>query len=83
MNMHIISESVAMLLTKNDHHHYHHHRHRGNLIRRQLTMLTGANNVNKKLSCRRETETARSFMSLNILLSHSRSLKIIRNDTVE
>jgi len=28
-------------------------------------------------------ETARRFVSLNILLSHSRSLKIIRNDTVE
>ena len=36
---------------------------------------------NKKLSCRRET--ARRFVSLNILLSHSRSLKIIQNDTVE
>jgi len=37
----------------------------------------------KKLSCRRET--ARSFVSLNILLTHSRSLKVIRNanDTVE
>jgi len=32
--------------------------------------------IDKKLSCRRET--ARRFMSLNILLS----LKIIRNDTV-
>ena len=28
------------------------------------------------------TETARRFVSLNILLSHSRSLKVIRNDTV-
>jgi len=27
------------------HHHCHRHRHHGNLIRRQLTMLTGANNV--------------------------------------
>ena len=36
---------------------------------------------NKKLSCRRET--ARYFVSLNILLSDSRSLKVIRNDTVE
>jgi len=34
--------------------------------------------VNKKISCRRET--ARRFVSLNILLSHSRSLKVIRND---
>jgi len=32
---------------------------------------------NKKLSCRRET--TRCFVSLNILPSHSRSLKIIRN----
>ena len=36
---------------------------------------------NKKLSCRRET--ARRLMSLNILLSHSWSLKVIGNDTVE
>jgi len=34
---------------------------------------------NKQLSCRRET--ARRFVSLKILLSHSRSLKVIRNDT--
>ena len=38
-------------------------------------------NVNKKLSCRRGT--ARRFLSLIILLSHSRSLTVIRNDTVE
>ena len=37
--------------------------------------------TNKKLSCRRET--ARRFVSLNISLSHSRSLKIIQNDTVD
>ena len=37
--------------------------------------------VNKKLSCRRQT--ARYFGSLNILPSHSRSLKVIRNDTLE
>jgi len=37
--------------------------------------------TNKKLSCRRET--ARRFVSLNILLSQSGSLKVIRNDTVE
>ena len=37
--------------------------------------------TNTKLSCCRET--ARRFVSLNILLSHSRSLKVIRNDTVE
>jgi len=36
--------------------------------------------TNKKLSCRRET--ARRFVLLNTLLSHSRSLKVIRNDTV-
>ena len=36
---------------------------------------------NKKLSCRRQT--ARRFVSVNILLSHSRSLKVIRNDIVE
>jgi len=36
---------------------------------------------NKKLSCRRQT--SRGFVSLNILLSHSRSLKVVRNDTVD
>jgi len=35
----------------------------------------------KKLSCRREI--ARCFVSLNILLSHSRSLEVIGNDTLE
>jgi len=35
----------------------------------------------KKLSCRRET--ARCLMSLNISLSHSLSLEVIRNDTLE
>jgi len=40
-------------------------------------ILTG---MNKKLSYR--TETAR-FMSLNISLSNSRSLTVIRNDTLE
>jgi len=34
-----------------------------------------------KLSCRRET--AQRFVSLNILLSDSRLLEVIRNDTVE
>jgi len=38
-------------------------------------------NQNKKLSCRREA--ARCFMSLNILLSHPRALKVVRNDTLE
>jgi len=36
--------------------------------------------LNKKLSCRRKT--ARHFVLFNILLSHSRSLTVIRNDTV-
>jgi len=37
---------------------------------------------NKKLSCRRET--ARRFVSLNVLPSHPRPLiKVSRNDTVE
>ena len=35
--------------------------------------------INKKLSCRREA--ARFFMSLQLLLSHSMSFKIIRNYT--
>jgi len=35
---------------------------------------------NKQLSCRRET--SRFFLSLNISLSHSRSLKVIRNGTI-
>ena len=35
----------------------------------------------KKLSCHRET--ARRFVSLNISLNHSRSLTIIRTDTLE
>jgi len=37
--------------------------------------------VDKKLGCRRET--ARRFVSLNISLSHSTSLKVIRNDTLD
>ena len=36
---------------------------------------------NKKLTCRRGI--ARCFLSLNISLSHSRSLKVIGNDTLE
>ena len=36
--------------------------------------------INKKLSCRRET--AQWFVSLNISLTHSRSLKVIRNGTI-
>jgi len=36
---------------------------------------------NKKLSYRRET--ARYFVSLNISLSDSKSLKVIRNDTLK
>jgi len=35
-------------------------------------------------SCRTSfAETARRFVSLNILLSHSRSLKVIRNEIAE
>jgi len=37
--------------------------------------------TNKKLSCRRQT--ARWFVSLNILLTHSRSLKVILNDILQ
>jgi len=37
--------------------------------------------ANKKLGYRRET--ARRFLSWNIFLSHSTTLKVIRNDTVE
>ena len=37
--------------------------------------------AHNKLSCHRET--ARRFVSLNISLNHPRSLKVIRNDTVE
>jgi len=37
--------------------------------------------LNKKLSCCRKT--VRRFVSLNILLSHSGSLKVIRSDTVQ
>jgi len=44
-------------------------------------LIKTANISNKQLSCCRETE--RRFFSLNILLSHSRSLKVIRNDNVE
>jgi len=38
-------------------------------------------NCNKTLSCC--SETARCFVSLSISLSHSRSLEVIRNDTLE
>ena len=37
---------------------------------------------NKKLSCRRESVSP-CFMSLDVSLSHSRSPKVIRNDTFE
>ena len=46
--------------------------------RQNIEMTFGIEN--KKLSCRRETE--RRFITLNILLRHSRLLKIIRNDSV-
>jgi len=45
------------------------------------TMNTFKLKFNKKLSCR--SETAQCFVSPNMLLSHSRSLKVIRNDTRE
>ena len=45
-----------------------------------LTQLCWCFLYHKKLSCRRET--ARRFVSLNILLCHLRSLKVIRSDTV-
>jgi len=38
---------------------------------------------NKKLSCRRETARASSLVPLNISLSHSRSFKVVWNDTIE
>ena len=44
-------------------------------------ILTTTSMRNKKLSRRRET--ARRFVSLNIFVRHSSSLKVIRNDTVE
>jgi len=52
--------------------------HRG--TRKWKFVRKKANFNTKKLSCRKET--ARRFVSLNILLSHSKSLKIIGNDTV-
>ena len=44
-----------------------------------LEIITSQND--KKLSCRRET--ARCFMSLNISLSHSKSLKVTENGTIQ
>jgi len=44
---------------------------------RSLNILTCFNMFYKKLGCRRET--ARRFVSLNISLSHPRSLKVIWN----
>jgi len=46
----------------------------------QCRCFRSAGQNNKKLNCRREI--ARRFVSLNILLGHSRSLKVIQNDTV-
>jgi len=43
-------------------------------LSRDYTPTNGVINEHKKLSCRRET--ARRFVSLNILLSHSRSFEI-------
>ena len=53
--------------------------------KKQLTNLMKQSSLNKlkynkKLSCRRET--AQRFVSLNILLGHSRSLKVIRKNTI-
>ena len=50
------------------------------MMLKRLKNVPPSSNSIKKLSCRRET--ARRFVSLNILLSHSRSLKVIGNDTV-
>ena len=46
-----------------------------------LKILSLVDSYEKKL--RRHRETARCFLSLNISLSHSKSLKIIRNNTLE
>jgi len=48
---------------------------------RRCDLVLSSSTADKKLSYRRET--ARCFVSLTILLTHSRSLKVIRNDTVE
>ena len=48
----------------------------GNLRSRKAPLWTSTTTWNKKLSCRRET--ARRFVSLNILLSHSRSFEMTR-----
>jgi len=53
-------------------------RHSSHIV---LTFVFLYESYNKKLSCRRDT--AQRFVSLNILLSHSMLLKLIRNDTVE
>ena len=45
-----------------------------------LGLLCAANGGNKYSTCRRES--ARCFVSLNILLSHSRSLKVIQTGTI-
>jgi len=42
----------------------------------KIDVMIGPSNGNKKLSCRRER--ARRFVSLNILLSHSRSFEMTR-----
>jgi len=51
------------------------------LLMSTVVTLLFKSRYNKKLSCRRET--ALRFLSLNILLSHSMSLKVIWNDTFE
>jgi len=47
----------------------------------ELRVVVVTSSIDMKLSCRRET--ARCFLSLNILLRYSRSVKVIRNYTVE
>jgi len=45
-----------------------------NYLHYKISWLQDSSRVNKKLSCHRET--ARRFVSLNIFLSHSRSLEM-------
>jgi len=74
---------LSCMRNRPDNNNNHNHNHRNYKVDELTQRVTTAVvcSSNKKLSCRRET--ARRFVSLNILLSHSRSLKVIRNDTVE
>jgi len=47
------------------------------VYRRNAPLTPSETHENKKLRCRRET--ARCIMSLNILLTHSRSLKVLND----